>query len=137
MGDNMKDLCFEVDETLGCWRKRLFWTFSEAIRRYRKLKLWMNHQVAQRHRRAHLGQEPVHRGSGIRRVDLRDARAVRKLVDERPCVRRGIRVEIRAHERLLGLHTDGRPHAASPDIAHTAPARTTSSLAGPAGALAL
>ena len=133
----MKGLCFEVSERLQCERERGFRNVLEAIGRYWRLKKWMNHQVAQRHRRAHLGQEPVHRGSGIRRVDLRDARTVRKLVDERPCVRRGIRVEIRAHERLLGLHTDGRPHAASPDIAHTTPARTTSSLAGPAGALAL
>jgi hypothetical protein len=133
----MKWFCFEVAERVQCDSERGFGIFLEAIGRYGRLKLRMNHQVAQRHRRAHHGQEPVHRCGGIRRVDPGDARAIRKLVDERPCLRRGICVEVSAHERLLGLRADGRPRAASLDIAHAAPARTTPSLAEPGAALAL
>jgi hypothetical protein len=40
MGDNMKCFCFEVAERLQRGRERGFWTFLEAIGRYRKLKIW-------------------------------------------------------------------------------------------------
>src|SRR5262249_7561172 len=44
----------------------------------------VNHQVAQGHRRAHLGQQPVHGRGGSRRIDFWNASGGWTLVDERP-----------------------------------------------------
>src|SRR5262249_4149961 len=71
----------------------------------------MNHQVAQGHRGAHLGQEPVHGRGGIGWIDLGSARAVRTLVDERRRILRCI-VHTRVHGRSPGACAACGPHAA-------------------------
>src|SRR3954454_22375895 len=55
----------------------------------------LQHEVAQRHRRAHQGEKPIHRCRRIGRIYSGDARPVGKLVDER----RFILAQIRTHER--------------------------------------
>ena len=57
----------------------------------------LQHEVAQRHRRAHQGEKPIHRCRRIGRIYSGDARSVGKLVDERRC----ILAHIRAHEGAL------------------------------------
>ena len=54
----------------------------------------LQHEVAQRHRRAHQGEKPIHRCRRIGRIYSGDARSVGKLVDER----RYTLAHIRTHE---------------------------------------